>query len=279
VDVFEAGGLRKYMPYTRITFLISTIAISGIPPLAGFFSKDEILWEAFYGGNYLLWILGLISALFTAFYMFRLYNLLFSGEFRGTEEQRHHLHESPAIMWLPLMVLAFFAMTIGWLNMPIVGYTGFHDFLHSVTAKGHEFANTQHVVEPEMKFTAELILAVISVIVALIGIILARLIYVWVPSMPMRMKESFSGAHELLFKKYSVDEIYQSVFINNYYKVCRMTQWSDDNVIIAGLNGIAEFFMICGLWVRQLQSGIVLHYAMATILGAAFLSVWLLLWF
>lgn len=279
VDVFEAGGLRKYMPYTRITFLISTIAIAGIPPLAGFFSKDEILWEAFYGGNYFLWILGIVSALLTAFYMFRLYNLLFSGEFRGTEEQRKHLHESPSIMWLPLMVLAFFAITIGWLNMPLLGYTGFHDFLHSVTAKSHEIAHTQHVIEPEMKYTAELILAIVSVIVALIGIILARLIYVWVPSMPARMKESFSGAHEMLFNKYSVDEIYQSVFVNNYYKACRMTQWSDDNVIIAGLNGIAEFFMICGQWVRQMQSGVVLHYAMATILGAAFLSVWLLLWF
>ncbi len=279
VDVFEAGGLRKYMPYTRITFLISTIAIAGIPPLAGFFSKDEILWEAFYSGKFFLWILGILAALFTAFYMFRLYNLLFSGEFRGTEEQRHHLHESPVIMWLPLMVLAFFSITIGWLNMPLVGYTGFHDFMHSVTAQGHEIAHAKHVVPADMKYTAEVILAGVSVLVALLGIFLARLIYVWVPGMPERLKDAFSGAYNLLYQKYSVDEIYQTVFVKNYYKVCRMTQWSDDNIIIAGINGLAEFFMICATWVRQVQSGIVLHYALATILGAVFLTVWLLLCF
>lgn len=279
VDVIEAGGLRKYMPYTRITFLISTIAIAGIPPLAGFFSKDEILWEAFYTGRFFLWFLGILTALFTAFYMFRLYNLLFSGEFRGTEEQRHHLHESPAIMWMPLMVLAFFAITIGWLNMPIVGYTGFHDFMHSVTAKGHEIAQQNYMIGPEMKYTAELIMAVISVLAALTGIVLARLIYVWAPGMQERMKDAFSGAHTILMKKYSVDEMYQIIFVQNYYKACRMTQWSDDNVIIAGLNGLAEFAMIFGIWIRQLQSGIVLHYAMATLIGAVFLTVWLLICF
>lgn len=95
--------------------------------------------------------------------------------------------------------------------------------------------------------------------------------------MPEHMKESFAPAYNVLFKKYSVDEIYNTVILKNYYKVCRITQWSDDNVIIAGLNGIAESAMLFGQWVRQVQSGVILHYAVATLAGAVFLTVWLLL--
>ncbi len=278
VDVFEAGGLRKVMPYTRWTFLISTLAIAGIPPLAGFFSKDEILWEAFSAGRIFLWVLGLAAAFCTAFYMFRLYNLLFSGEFRGTDEQREHLHESSPTMWIPLAVLAFFAICAGWLNMPIVGYHGFHDFMHHVTEASHTTAiNEEQLFEPFSTHTIEVVLACVSVLVALLGIFMARLFYVWAPNLPEQMKQAFASAYEVLIKKYSVDEIYDTAFIKPYYRACRGAQWIDDNVIIKGLNGLANGAYRLADGLRNIQTGAVPHYVLATVLGMLFIVIWLLI--
>ncbi len=278
VDVFEAGGLRKVMPYTRWTFLISTIAIAGIPPLAGFFSKDEILWEAFSAGRIFLWVLGIAAAFCTAFYMFRLYNLLFSGEFRGTEEQKKHLHESPAIMWIPLGVLAFFSICAGWLNMPLIGYEGFHHFLHPVVAEGHHIAEQAvHPPEIESEHAVEWLLAVFSIIVALGGIVFARLLYVWGPQLPSRMEEAFKPAFNVLFHKYHIDEVYDLVVVQNYMRFCHAVQWFDDRVIIAGLNGLANTTNRAAETLRKLQTGTVTHYALATLAGMVFLVVWLLI--
>lgn len=277
VDVYEAGGLRHYLPYTRITFLIATIAIAGIPPLAGFWSKDEILWEAFYHGRVFLWVLGLMAAFCTAFYMFRLYNLLFSGEFRGTEDQRKHLHESPAVMWGALAVLAVFSICVGWLNMPLLGYTGFHDFLSPVI---HHAGASVSFIEgtPLSKWTWEAILAVISVAIALAGIVLARLLYVWVPSMADRMQEALIEAYDVLWNKYWVDEIYDIAFVQNYYRLCRAAQWFDDRVIIAGLNGLAYAATWSAGRLRLVQTGLTPHYALATLAGVVFLIGVLLLY-
>ncbi|MBI1388270.1 MAG: NADH-quinone oxidoreductase subunit L [bacterium] len=283
VDVFEAGGLRKYMPYTRATFLIATIAISGIPPLAGFWSKDEILWEAFAAGRVFLWFLGILAAFCTAFYMFRLYNLLFSGEFRGTEDQRHHLHESPAVMWLPLAVLAAFSICIGCVNMPLLGYTGFHDFLHPVFA--HGAAHGAEAVE-ENAFLAssflsehmlEWIFAGISVVVAVVAILFARVFYVWFPNMPERMREAFSSIHTILFNKYYVDEMYHAGFIQTYFNGCGAANWFDNRVIIAGLNGLANTVRGLADRLRRIQTGLAPHYALGTLAGMVFLVVVFLL--
>ncbi|MBN2325755.1 MAG: NADH-quinone oxidoreductase subunit L, partial [Candidatus Omnitrophica bacterium] len=277
VDVFEAGGLRRFMPYTRWTFLIATLAIAGIPPLAGFFSKDEILWEAFSTGRIFLWALGIAAAFCTAFYMFRLYNLLFSGEFRGTDEQRSRLHESPAVMWIPLVVLAFFAVCSGWINMPLLGYEGFHDFLHPVASSAGEkepwaFASIS-------EHAAEWLLAGFSVFAALLGIFMARLIYVWAPSLQDRMAESFAAPYDVLLHKYRVDEMYNRVFVQNYLRLCRMAQWFDDRVIIAGLNNLAQSVFWSADRLRRVQTGSIPHYALATLAGMIFIVVWLLLCF
>jgi NADH-quinone oxidoreductase subunit L len=276
VDVFEAGGLRKVMPYTRITFLIATLAIAGIPPLAGFFSKDEILWEAFSGGFLFLWVLGLLAAFCTAFYMFRLYTLLFSGEFRGTDEQRDHLHESSSVMWIPLIVLAFFSLCIGWLNMPILGYEGFHDFLHPVFSHGHaEEAHTNWGVLSE--HTVELIMAGVSILVALCGILFARLLYLWVPGITQQIPYALQAPFETLYHKYYIDEIYDTVFVKNFMRWCRFTQWFDEHVIIAGLNNSASGIRWCADRIRRIQTGLIPHYVLATLVGMVVLIVWLIL--
>lgn len=275
VDVFKAGGLRKYMPYTRWTFLIATIAIAGIPPLAGFFSKDEILFEAFAGGRIFLWLLGIVAAFCTAFYMFRLYNLLFSGEFRGTEEERNHLHESPRIMWIPLVILAVFSVCIGWLNMPLVGFEGFHHYLEPsiFTPPGEGEAHVEDMG------VWEWILAITSVLVALLGIILARLFYVWAPNFPSRMREVFSVQHDILFQKYYVDEIYQSLIVNNFYRLSEWAYWFDEHIIVAGLNKFAQGTSRVADISRKIQTGTLPHYALATMAGMVFLMLWLILWY
>ncbi len=278
VDVFEAGGLRKIMPYTRWTFLISTLAIAGIPPLAGFFSKDEILWESFSSGRLFLWVLGIAAAFCTAFYMFRLYNLLFSGTFRGKEEQRKHLHESSAIMWVPLVVLAFFSICAGWLNMPLFGYQGFHNFLHPVIEQGHHVAEeAAHSNQAEHSYTTESVLAVISVIVALAGIFFARVLYDWEPTLAGRMADTFKPAFQVLLNKYYIDEVYDVAVVQNYLRFCRAVQWFDDNVIINGLNGMAASANRAADTLRKIQTGTVTHYALATLVGMVFLVVWLIL--
>ncbi|MFB3787986.1 MAG: NADH-quinone oxidoreductase subunit L [bacterium] len=277
VDVFEAGGLRKSMPYTRATFLTAALAIAGIPPLAGFFSKDEILWEAFSAGRIFLWMLGCVAAFLTAFYMFRLYNLLFSGEFRGTAEQQAHLHESPALMWVPLAVLAFFSVTAGWLNMPLFGYTGFHDFLGPVAHPAHAPERESLLDGAISEHMAEWLLAAVSMAVALAGIFCARLVYVWAPDLAGRLREFFAAPYQVLIEKYRVDEIYHEVFVQHYLRLCRAVYDFDERVIVAGLNGLARSTAQAADRLRRVQTGSIPHYALATVLGMVFLAVWLLL--
>ena len=162
--------------------------------------------------------------------------------------------------------------------MPLLGYAGFHDFLHPVIARGHEIARANMPVQlPEPGRGVEGTLAGISIIVALAGIVFARLVYVWAPALANRMADSFAAAYQVLLEKYRVDEIYETVVVNNYQRFCRASQWFDDEVIIAGLNGLAQSVVEFGLWVRRVQSGLVLHYAIATLLGMVFLTVWMLL--
>ncbi|MFH1743002.1 MAG: NADH-quinone oxidoreductase subunit L [bacterium] len=274
VDIFQAGGLRWYLPMTRLTFLIATIAIAGIPPFAGFFSKDEILFESFASGHILLWLIGLSAAFFTAFYMFRLYNLLFSGEFRGTEHQRSHLHESPFIMWFPLLILAILSFVGGWVNVPGI-FPKFHEFLHPVFAQGHHLAQSN--AELPWATVWEVVLAVLSVLVALAGIILARWFYVWSPDMARKVSESAPTAYEASFNKYWVDEAYQATVVNGFYKACRGAFWCDNRIIVASLNGIgAVVNWLAGIG-AGIQTGYVQHYALATVIGVVFIILVMLL--
>ncbi|HOE09885.1 MAG TPA: NADH-quinone oxidoreductase subunit L [bacterium] len=274
VDIFQAGGLRRYMPMTRLAFLVSAVAIAGIPPFAGFFSKDEILFEAFAGGYILFWGIGLTAAFCTAFYMFRLYSLLFSGEFRGTEHQRRHLHECPFIMWFPLVILALLSLVGGWVNIPGL-FPKFHAFLRPVFAEAHELAGPHRELAGARIW--EISLALLSVLVALTGIFAARLCYVQLPKLPHWFAETFPSLFIASLHKYWIDEAYQATVVKGFYSACRLAQWCDNRIIVAGLNAFAALIRHLSEIGTQLQTGYVRHYALAIVIGVVFLLIGMLL--
>jgi len=219
-DMRKMGGLRQRMPVTHLTMLIGCIAIAGVPPLAGFFSKDEILWSAFKIGGYgrVVWALGFATAAMTAFYMFRLYYMTFHGAFRGTEEQAHHLHESPKAMTVPLMVLAGGSILAGFIGIPpILGNTinvpnVFEHFLHPVLANAHH-ALEQVFPHPLHDERMEWSLMVASVLVAVAGLFLARFLYKSRPELSEKMASGLAPVHRLLTNKFYVDELYGALFV------------------------------------------------------------------
>jgi NADH-quinone oxidoreductase subunit L len=215
-DMRKMGGLRKAMPVTHLTMLIGCIAIAGIPPLAGFFSKDEILWSAFKIGGYgrAVFAVGAAAAALTAFYMFRLYWMTFGGSFRGTEEQAAHLHESPRALTVPLMALAAGSAVAGFLGVPAVlgGGNWFEHFLHPVLADAHHTME-QVFREAVPGHGVELGLMAVSVIIAVMGILLATWLYQRRPELSDKMAAAFAGPHRVLLNKYYVDELYGALFV------------------------------------------------------------------
>jgi NADH-quinone oxidoreductase subunit L len=210
-DMRKMGGLRKAMPITFITMLLSSLAISGIFPLAGFWSKDEILMTAFHESP-VLWIIGSIASIFTAFYMFRLMFLTFFNDFRGTDSQKSHLHESPALITFPLIVLAILATIGGLISLP--GNSWLNHYLMPFFAKeGH----AGHVLG-----TTEYILMGIATVGALVGIAVAYAKYIKQNQVPGE-DATFTGISKVLYNKYYLDEIYDSIFVKP-------------------INGLANFF-------------------------------------
>lgn len=201
-DMRNMGGLKKWMSVTYVTFLISSLAISGIPPFSGFFSKDEILMTAFHADK-ALWIIASLASIMTAFYMFRLLYLTFFKEFRGTDEQKHHLHESPALITFPLIVLAILATVGGALSLP--GNSWLNHYLEPVIAY-------QSHGEHHLDNTAYLLMAV-AVVGGLVGIGLAFVKYLKNGEVPPQ-DEEMTGVHKVLYDKYYVDEIYDSLIVN-----------------------------------------------------------------
>jgi NADH-quinone oxidoreductase subunit L len=255
-DMRRMGGLRKQMPVTHVTMLIGCLAIAGIPGLAGFFSKDEILWSAFKIGGYgrVVWALGFATAAMTAFYMFRLYYMTFHGEFRGTHEQEHHLHESPKAMTVPLVILAGGSVLAGYLGIPaVIGHVVhapnlFEGFLHPALANAHH-ALEQVFPHPLPDEATEWALMGASVAVAVAGIFLARYLYKARPELSERLAQTFAPIHRLLTNKYYVDEIYGAVFVRgaalgggrSLHAVDRLAIDGGDGEVRpgAGVNGIA----------------------------------------
>ena len=197
------GALWNKIPITAKTFMAATIAISGIPPLAGFVSKDAILGAAF-NARPALWVIGFITAGMTAFYMFRLVNMTFFGESHVSHEAEHHLHESPASMTVPLMILAVLSVVGGWIGWPesLGGSDHFAHFLDPVIAKNAEVAAA--AAESGSRGT-EYMLMLASVLVGLFGIWLAWQFYIKKPSIPDGLATRFSGVYRLLYNKYYVD--------------------------------------------------------------------------
>jgi NADH-quinone oxidoreductase subunit L len=276
-DMLKMGGLKKKLPLTYWTFLIGALAISGIPPLAGFFSKDAILAGAAVQGQWFFWTVGWITAGITAFYMFRAVYLTFHGEFRGTHEQEHHLHESPPVMTGPLVILALGAVTAGWVGIPKVLALGadldwFTRFLAPVRAR---LAGPEPV-EHDLGMAADLTLIALSVAIALGGILLARRIYSRGPEAERSWAERFPGLYRLLAHKYYVDEIYDALIVRPLAALSRFFWKVVDSIVIDGtIRGGAFLAELAGDIGKFTTTGNVRNYALYFFLGVVLLFWWL----
>ncbi|MEP6994675.1 MAG: NADH-quinone oxidoreductase subunit L [Acidobacteriota bacterium] len=277
-DVRRMGGLKSKLPVTFWTFLIATLAISGIPPLAGFFSKDAILagvFEAGSGSARLLWAVGLFTAGLTAFYMFRLVSLTFFGPFRGTHEQEHHLHESPSSMTIPLIVLAGLSIVGGWVGLPAVfgeNANRFARFLAPVfePIAGHE---AEHAALPH---ATEWLLMGLSVAVAASGLLLA---WKWYAKdegrVPARIAAAFPGLYALVADKFRIDELYGALFVRPFAWLARALWKVVDVLVIDGILNAAAFLVeLAGDLLRFLQTGNARNYALTLLLGLVALLIW-----
>ncbi len=266
-DMRKMGALKSKIKITHIVFIIGSLALAGIFPFAGFFSKDEILWSAYNASSVgrLLWVLGVIAAFMTAFYSFRLIYLTFYGKSRLDRKVEHHVHESPKVMTIPLMILAFFSAVIGWIGIPgaIISHANlFGDFLAPI------FPQVEHAAAAESHWL-ELGLMVFSVAVAAGGIRLAYMLYVKNTSIPDKLAAKFAGTYNLLLNKYKVDEIYNYIFVDGLvHKLAKVLYTIGDVKIVDGaVNGIAQLIGGASQSGKKMQSGYVQQYAFTMGLG------------
>lgn len=263
-DMRYMGGLKKKLPITFITMLIATIAIAGIPPLSGFFSKDEILAHAF-ASNKALWVGGFIGALFTAFYMFRMLFLTFYGKFRGTFKGEQNIKESPLSMTLPLIVLAILSVIGGGINLPeaLGGNYNLANFLSPV------FADSA-MLSPgfQIDHNTEYILMSVSGIAAIVMAILAYRKYVTKATVPSDDRAERGFLSNLSYRKFYVDEIYDAAIVRPLDSLSIFFHRVVDNKGIDGIvNGIANGFNQSGKGIRLLQGGNVGFYIFLMVIG------------
>lgn len=278
-NLTKMGGLRKHIPITFWTFLIATLAISGIPGLSGFFSKDEILWESLAGpyrlGHIIFWIIGVITAGMTAFYMFRLVNLAFFGNPRYDSEVGKHIHESPKSMTVPLIVLAILSVIGGYVGIPhsLGGSNAFGQFLSEVFVS-KESAETVS----QYPLTLEHLLMGASIMIVLIGIFLAFSFYIKNPQLPKRLTEKYRAIYKILSNKYYVDEIYSAVFVRPLLKLSTfLWQVFDVRIIDGTANGSAFLIKWFSNITRKLQTGYFRNYALSLFLGVIVILGYLIL--
>jgi len=266
-DIRNMGGLKKYMSITHITFLLACLAIAGMPPFSGFFSKDEILAAA-YAKNPVFWVIGVAGAMMTAFYMFRLYAMTFLGKFRGMHEQEHHLHESPKAITIPLIILAVLSVAGGWIGIPEVFMHGGHrleEFLAPVFAQSNAIT-----VKQEANHATEYILMGTSVVLALV-----TLLYAWNRfSKYQKTGKEEAGFGKVLENKWYVDELYESIIVK---PVMSMAKYFNNVVEKKGIdgfvNGIGKAVNYSSRQIRLLQSGQVGAYVLMMVLGILILFI------
>lgn len=276
-DIQRYGGLKKYMPRTYLTFLIAALAISGIPPLSGFFSKDEILWYSYANGGLFFWIIGAGTAMMTAFYMFRLYILTFEGKERFGHDR--HPHESPSVMTIPLMVLALLSVIGGFIGIPEV-FSGEHgNQFHNWLAPIFKDADRKLASFSMHSHTEEIILMVLSVAFAVGAILFARYVYLKNPAIASNTSQKFKGLYNLLWNKYFVDEAYDAAVVNPILQTSRSFLWKiADNKIIDGVvNGSAKIIDVVSLNIRKLQTGVAQFYALVMVIGIVAAFFWIIL--
>lgn len=272
-DIRNMGGLKAHLPKTYITFLVAALAISGIPGLSGFFSKDEILWSAFSSerGHIGLWIIGAAAAGMTAFYMFRLVFLTFFGESRVSEEKKHHLHESPNVMTIPLIILAGLSIIGGYAGIPhsLGGSANFDNFLSPVFEKAENIIGHG---EQHSGLSAEYLLMFVSVLIALIGIYIAYQLYLKKPELPKKIGASLSGMYNIIYNKYYIDEIYDTIIVKPFMEISKLFwKFFDVKIIDGFVNGIASVYHGFGMVLRRIQAGYIQVYVFSFLIGVIML--------
>ncbi len=269
-DIRQMGGLKKLIPITYITFLLASLAIAGFPLLSGFFSKDEILAHAF-EQNKAIWTILFISSLLTAFYMFRLVFLTFFNSFRGTEEVKHHIHESPWTMTVPLIILCILSVVGGVLGLPAVFHVNhmLDTYLAAVTSPSASLVHHGEALSHSM----EIGLLSFAGIAAILVILYAARKYVTLKAMP-EADASINGLPKLIYNKFYVDEIYNSVIVVPLFK---MSEWFgnffDKQVVDRAVNGTASMMDTGGKTLRQLQTGNTGFYVFAMVIGMVVLFI------
>ncbi len=269
-DLRKMGGLKKAMPGTHLTMLVGVLAISGIPGLSGFFSKDEILWAAFshYAGFSWIWLVGLITAGLTSFYMFRLLFRTFYGE--PSEKDRPEPHESPSIMIIPLILLAFLSILGGYVGIPesLGGHNAFHHFLAPVvavfTVSGAAIQDSSHLWE--------ILLMGMSTLMALGGAYYAYQVYVGQPAHADDLAQKLQLLHRLSLNKYYVDEAYQALVVRPLKSFSEVLwHWFDEKLVDRIANGAGDIFLQVGGLIRLVQNGLIQQYAAFILVGVLFI--------
>jgi NADH-quinone oxidoreductase subunit L len=247
-DLRQMGGLRKYTPWTFWTMMAAGVAIAGVPPFSGFFSKDAILVAAHHHAPWMYWV-GVITAGMTAFYVFRALFLTFFGAYRG----HHHPHESPPVMTLPLAVLAVLSLAGGLIGIPA--------FLSNIFPQAEE----HH----------DIMLVVFSVIAGLAGITLAYIFYIASPALPERIAGTLGGLYRLVYNKYFVDEVYDAAVVRPVVNGSQEVLWKrvDAGLIDGAVNGIATRARALGGLLRMIQSGNIRSYATWVAFGSVLILV------
>jgi NADH-quinone oxidoreductase subunit L len=305
-DMTKMGGLRGLIPSTFRTMLIATLAISGVPFFAGFFSKDAILGETFVSGHPVLWVFALLTAGMTAFYMFRLVKMTFFGEFRGTKEVLEHVHESPSTMTLPLWILALGAIFTGYIGLPkMIGPNKFEAFLEPIFLKlPAGFTFEVHEASSGTEWT----LMLLSIAIAGVGIALGWSFYsgAYPFAIPARITAAVPRLHRWVRDKYYVDEAYEAVFVDGLVKrggrflwefdarvldgffvngsrnvtvaLSEVSSWFDRVFVDGAVNGVAETLQSAFRGYSRVQTGRTQNYAMVMALGIfGLVSIYLIL--
>jgi NADH-quinone oxidoreductase subunit L len=272
LDMRRMGALKPHMPRTYWTFLIATLAIAGIFPFAGFFSKDEILWKALTQGGLVFWLIGAVAAFITATYMFRVVFMTFHGSSRVDSHVAHHLHESPGMMTVPLMILAVLSVVGGFIGFPIVeGWNKFSEFLAPVFAKGTAAEAAHHAV------SFEVAMMLVSMAIAGLGILLAYKMYIQNPRLPDQLVERYPAPYSLVANKYWVDEIYDWVFVGPLIRFSVFLWRIIDDILVDGtVNGVAAVARGGSEVFKRLQTGNIQGYALSILVGVVFLVGYLL---
>ena len=316
-DMRKMGGLRPYMPWTFWTMTFATFAIAGFPPFAGFFSKDEILWKAYSSeyGSWVFWLIGVITAFITSFYMFRLWFLTFFGDYRGTaaedadgghahghDDQSHGHghggpHESPWVMLGPLVVLAFLSLVGGWIGIggrfehflaPVFHVPAFREVSILLPQSNQSARDVSeylaHQTAGEAAGTGtETLLMLISVGAAFLGLFLAWTLYFRRPQLPARIAASLGGLYQAVANKYYIDELYDVLFVKPLIDGSTAILWHgvDQNVIDATVNDSADAARRVSDNVRHMQSGNLRSYAGWVAAGGAVViayMIWMGVW-